>query len=132
MLFRDYGPGDIRHVKALQGHAPRHEGDLVIPTSFVRRDGLYTSVFSAEALRALAAHAGLEFELLQGQDAYGCIHMSNAKTGQEWDRVMLSAALVKPADGKRQRRSGSGMARWLLLAAYAAWRYRNTQPWRVM
>ena len=83
-------------AQALKGHAPRFEGDALIPTSFVRRDGLYTSVFSAAALAKLGAAAGL----VLAESSYGCVHMANRKTGAEWDRVMLTATLEKPPAGQ--------------------------------
>ena len=81
------------YTQALKGHAPRDEADVFVPTSFVRRDGLYTSVFSAEELARLGAAAGLEL----ADALYGCVHMANRKSGAEWNRVMLTATLAKPA-----------------------------------
>ena len=102
LLFRDYGPGDVRHTRALKGHAPRFDGDDLLPTAFVRRDGLYTSVFSAEVLHELAAGVGLLTEPPaaegDGDGAYGCVAMSNAKTGQSWHRVMLTATMRKETE----------------------------------
>ena len=103
LLFRDYGLGDVRHVRCLKAVVQDRGNDVggergfgEVPTCFVKHDGTHTRFFSLEGVAAMAAEAGF---LAAGDEfRYGCVHNVNRKTGIEWDRINITAIWRKPGE----------------------------------